>query len=153
MADYDMTITGFKEIEAQLLSIANGEKADEIQREGLRAAGDVIKPALVTATPERTDEVYGKSLPAGALKEAVRASAKLGKDGAPGIETVHFGKLSYIAHIVDIGHVNPTAKKGLKHTPAYPFIREVEDATRQEATEAYIEAVQAGINKILAEGK
>src|SRR5665213_6126 len=153
MADFDMKIEGFKEIEAQLLSLESGEKADEIQREALRAAGDVIKSALVTATPERTDKVYGKSLPAGALKAAVRSTAKVGKDGTPGVETVNFGKLSYIAHIVDIGHINPTAKKGLKHTPAYPFIRGVEDATREEALEAYTTTVQAGIERVLAEGK
>lgn len=153
MADYDLKIEGFKEIEALFLSLESGEEADEIQREALRAAGNVIKPALITATPERTDKVYGKSLPAGALKKAVRASARLGKDGAPGTETVSFGKLTYIAHIVDIGHANPTAKKGRKHTPAYPFIRAVEDATREEALEAYVSTVQAGINRVLAKGK
>lgn len=153
MADYDVRIEGFKEIEAQLLSLESGEKADEIQREGLRAAGAVIKPVLITATPERTDKVYGKSLPKGALKAAVRATAKVGRDGAPGVETVSFGKLSYIAHIVDHGHVNPTAEKGLKHTPARPFIRGVEDATREEALDAYVTTVQAGINKVLSEGK
>jgi hypothetical protein len=153
MPDYDMKIEGFREIEAQLLSLESGEVIDQIQREGLRAAGAVIKPALIEATPERTDKVYGKSLPKGALKGAVRATAKVGKDGAPGVETVNFGKLSYIAHIVDVGHANPTARKGLKHTPARAFIRKVEDATREEAIDAYVTTVQAGINKVLSEGK
>jgi hypothetical protein len=153
MADFDMKIEGFKEIEAQLLSLESGEVIDQIQRDGLRAAGAVIKPALVEATPERTDPIYGKSLPKGALKAAIRTRVQIGKDGEPSTEIVDFGKLSYIAHIVDVGHANPTAKKGMKHTPAYPFIREVEDATREEAIEAYTTTVQAGIDKVLSEGK
>ena len=147
----DLTISGFKEIEAQLLSLESGEVADKIQRDALRAAGNVIKPALIAATPLRKTTAYGKALPEGALKEAVRAVPRLGKDGEAPTETVDFGKLSYIANIVDQGHVNVRSKKRT-HVPAYPFIREVEEATHAEAAEAYVAALQAGINKAL-EGK
>jgi hypothetical protein len=152
MPGNDLIISGFKEIEAQLLSLESGEVADKIQRDALRAVGAVIKPALIAATPLRKTKAYGRELAEGALKAAVRATTRLGKDGAASTETVHFGKLSYIAHIVDHGHVNVNAKKGRKHTPAYPFIREVEEATRTEAAEAYLATLQAGVNKVL-EGK
>lgn len=151
MSDYDVKITGFKEIEAALLSLESSEVIDQIQRESLRTAGNVIKAALIAATPTRVTTAYGDDLPPDALKEAVRAVARLGKNGEASTETVDFGKLSYIAHMVDIGHVNPTAKNPnkLKHTPAHPFIREVEDATREEALDAYVSTMQAGINEVL----
>jgi hypothetical protein len=149
MAEQAITLSGFKEIEAQFLALESGGKADEIQRAALKAVGDVIKPALVAATRVRKTKVYGKSLPEGALKAAIRARTSLGKDGAAPMETVDFGKLSYIAYIVDHGHVNANAKEGRKHTPAYPFIRGVEDATRDEALEVYMATLQQGINKVL----
>lgn len=144
----DVLISGFNEIEAQLLSLESGEVADKIQRDALRAVGNVIKPALIAATPTRKTPAYGKALPEGALKDAVRAVSHLGKDGEAPTETVDFGKLSYIAHIVDHGHVNVRSKKRT-HTPAYPFIRAVEETTRAEAAEVYVATLQAGINKVL----
>ena len=50
---------------------------------------------------------------------------------------------------MDHGHVNANAKTGRKHTPAYPFIRSVEEATRTEAAEAYLLTLQAGVDKAL----
>lgn len=150
MPGNDLKISGFDEIEAALYSIESGETADRIQREALMAAGKVIMPALLAATPVKT--VPG-GLPEGALKASVRARTHLSKDGEAPTETIDFGKHSWIAHIVDIGHVNPTATKGLKHTPAYPFIRDVEEATHAEAVEAYVSTLQAGINKALEGSK
>jgi HK97 gp10 family phage protein len=148
----DVTATGFAEIEAALLSIADGEVADAIQREALKAAAAVIKPVLVAETPVRT-KVGGKdALPPGALKAAVRSRVSIPKDSKVASATVDFGKLTHIARFVDRGHANPTAKRGLRNTPAHPFVRETEAATRQEATEAYFVTLQAGITKAL-EGK
>lgn len=147
MADVDVKATGFQELSEKLLSLASGETADRIQRAALNAAGAVIVGTLRTVTPERTDEVYGKSLPAGALKRAVRKRVRLPKDGqAPEVD-VDFGKLTYIAHIVDIGHVNANAKGGVKHTPAYPFIRGAEDSSRADAADAYLATMQAEIDE------
>ena len=149
MPGNDVKISGFKEIEAALYTIESGEAIDRIQRSALRAAGNVIAPALEAATPIKTEP---GGLPDGALKAAVRMRTRLPKDGEAPAEIIDFGKHSWIAHIVDHGHINPTAKKGLKHTPAYPFVRDVEEATHAEAVEAYVSTMQAGINKVL-EGK
>lgn len=148
MADYDVKLSGFKELQQKLLSLESGEQIDAIERRALKAVGNVIAPALVAATPERA-KAYGKSLPKGALKAAVRARTRLGKNGESSVETVDFGKLSYIAHAVDIGHVNANAKQGRKHTPAHPFVRGVEDATHDAATDAYLETLEAGIVEVL----
>jgi HK97 gp10 family phage protein len=147
MADFDVKLTGFKELEQKLLSLESGEQADAIERRALRAVGAVIKPALEAATPVRGN-VYGP-LPKGALKTSVRARTRLGKNGEPSVEIVDFGNLSFIAHVVDVGHVNANAKKGRKHTPAHPFIRSVEDATHEAAADAYLETLEAGIVEVL----
>jgi HK97 gp10 family phage protein len=150
MADWDVKATGFKELSEKLLSLANGEAADRIQRSALNAAGTVIMEGLELVTPVRTSPVYGNALPEGALKEALRKRVIIPKDGeAPEVD-VDFGNLSWIAHIVDIGHVNANAKTGRKHTPAHPFIRGAEESTRAEATDVYLSTLQAGIDKELS---
>ena len=150
MADWDVKATGFKELSETLLSLANGETADRIQRSALSAAGDVILDGLESATPIRASTVYGKSLPEGALRDALRKRISLPRDGTAAEVDVDFGKLSFIAHIVDIGHVNANAKTGRTHTPAYPFIRSTEDATRSEAADAYLSTMREGINRELS---
>jgi hypothetical protein len=152
MAENNVKVEGFKELEDALLAIADGELADAIQKQALTAVTAVIKPALIIATPVRT-KVGGKdALPPGTLKKSVRSRVKLPKNGDAATATVDFGKYSYIANFVDGGHVNPTARRGLKHTPANPFIRKTDAATRQEALEAYVTTLQAGIDATL-EGK
>ncbi len=150
MASNDVKISGFKEIEAQFAALANPETMDGIERAALRAAGAVMKSALIAKTPMRTDNVGPRDLPAGALKRAVRARTHMGKLGEPSSEVIDFGKLTYIAHFVDEGHINVRAKTGRTHTPAHPFVRNVEAATRTEATDAYYAAMKAGIEKALA---
>jgi hypothetical protein len=149
MADVDVTATGFKEISEKLFSLANGETADRIQRAALNAAGTVIMEGLESVTPVRVSPVYGKSLPEGALKEAIRKRVVLPKDGSAPEVNVDFGKLSYIANIVDIGHVNANAKTGRSHTPAHPFIRSAEESTRADAAEAYLSTAQSLISEEL----
>lgn len=152
MAETNVTAQGFAEIEAALLSIADGEVADSIQRDALLAAVAVVKPALVVATPERPAVGGRASLPPGALKRAIRTRVSIPKDGSAASATIDFGKLTHIARFVDGGHVNPTATRGLKHTPAKPFVRETEAATHDAAVEAYIATLQEGITAVL-EGK
>jgi hypothetical protein len=126
---------------------------DKIERKALRAVTQVIQPALAEATPVLVEGLKGTSLKPGELKKAVRGRIKLGKGGAPSSATVDFGNLSYIAHFVDGGHVNPTAKHGLNHTPAHPFVRTTEEATRDKALEAYVATATTEIEKALVDGK
>jgi hypothetical protein len=109
----------------------------------------VIAAELELATPVRVPPVYGRALPEGALKGGVRKRVVLPKDGSAPEVDVDFGKLSYIAHAVDIGHVNANAQTGRSHTPAHPFIRAVEEATRAEAAEAYLSTARTLINQEL----
>lgn len=148
MAGWDVKAEGFADLSEKLFSLASGEEADRIQRAALRAAGNVIKDALIPATPTRKTTVYGKSLPAGALKAAVRTRIKLPKDGEPASATVDFGKLTYIAHIVDVGHMD-AMNGGRTHTPAYPFISAVEDSSLESAADAYLTTMQAEIDKVI----
>lgn len=149
MADVDVKASGFQELSERLFAIANGETADRIQRAALNAAGAVIAAGLESVTPVRVSPAYGKALPEGALKEAIRKRVVLPKDGTAPEVDVDFGKLTYIANIVDIGHVNANAKTGRSHTPAYPFIRSAEEATRAEAADAYLSTLQTLINEEL----
>lgn len=151
MPDNDIKLEGFKELEQELLSISDGEVADAIQTDALQAAASVIKPALIAATPVRT-KVGGKdALPPGKLKKSVRSRIRLPKNGQAASATVDFGKYSYIANFVDGGHVNPTAKKGLKHTPANPFVRTTAAATADKAEDAYLATLEAGIDAVIKE--
>lgn len=147
----DVKVTGFKELERDLLALADGEQADKIQRKALRAAANVILPAMLAATPVRTDNVDGRgtSLPLGTLKKSVRARVSVPKNGNAAKAVVDFGKYSHVANFVDGGHINPTAKRGLKHTPGTGFVRKVQDVTRDRANAAYLLTLQTEIDKAL----
>lgn len=147
MPDYDVKATGFKELSDKLLALASFETQDRIQRTALRAAGNVIAEELESVTPIRVTTAYGDSLPEGALKEAIRVRVSVPKDGEAPSTTVDFGKLSYIAHIVDIGHLNANAKDGRRHTPAHPFIRAAEAASHEAAADAYLASMQEQIDE------
>lgn len=151
MPDNDIKLEGFKELERELLSISDGEVADVIQTEALQAAAAVIKPALIAATPVRVKKGGKDALPPGMLKKSVRTRIRLPKNGEAASATIDFGKYSYIANFVDGGHVNPTARKGLRHTPAYPFVRTTEAATADKAEDAYLTTLEAGINALIKE--
>jgi hypothetical protein len=151
MAEADVKIEGFKELERALLSIADGEVAYQIQRDALQAVVEIVQPELLAVTPERVEKGGKDALPPGALKAAIRGRIRLPKNGEAATATVDFGKLDYIAHFVDWGHINPTAKNPnkLKHTPGTGFVRKTQDATAAAALEAYSTTLQAGIDAAL----
>lgn len=148
MANWDVKATGFQELSDKLLSLSSGEEADRIQSDALRNAGNVIKNELIAATPLRKTTAYGQALPEGALRDAIRLRIKLPKDGEAASATVDFGKLTFIAHIVDVGHVDAMSG-GRTHTPAHPFIRAVEDASLEASTDAYLTTMQSEINEVI----
>lgn len=140
----DLEITGFTELETQILAL-NGETGDRITRNALNAAGKIIMPALRDATPIRSTVPGKHDLPAGALRASIRKRI-FWNDGLLPKLYIDFGKLTHIARFVDDGHVSA----GGKHTPAHPFVRATEDATRQAAADAFIEVAQTEINEVLS---
>ena len=151
MAD-EVKVVGLKEIEEAFLRLEQSPETAALERKALRAAGAVIFAELEAVTPVRTDPVYGRSLPAGAAKAAIRRRVTVPKDGATPTVTVDFGKqLTWIMHIVDIGHID-AANGGRTHTPAHPFVDAAAAVSLPKAADVYIETMTAGINKIL-EGK
>ncbi|SEB40636.1 HK97-gp10 family putative phage morphogenesis protein [Terriglobus roseus] len=139
----DIELTGFDEVLAALDSLP--EQVDDFQRQALRAANDVIRPALVAATPYSTETPTGTALRPGELKGAVTSRISVGHLGADSTLTVGFGKLGYVARFVDEGHENPTAKaqNALKRTPPHPFVRNVIDTTAEAAHDAYVTTMTA----------
>lgn len=130
-----------------------------IERKALRAVANAIKPRLAEAAPVRVSpQQGGNSLPEGALKAAVRGTVNMGDGSKPPTAIVDFGNLSYIAHMVDVGHRAPHARALTraghaitgKPTPAHPFVRSVQDSSQQLAQETFQTAMQAGIEEALA---
>ena len=146
--------------EANLAALENTiNSIEKIQRKALKAAAEAVAPRLAEAAPLRVSAKQGgNSLPEGALKESVRPHVVRDKDTGQLQAVVDFGKNTWIAHIVDIGHNPPHSVIGLKlgqdvdsskTTPAHPFIREVQDSERSNAQKAYEEAITAGMNEAL----
>lgn len=148
MADQAIELSGFKEIDDMFQRLEQGPETEALQRKALNAAGAVIAAELESVTPVKTIKTAGSSLPQGALKAAIRRRTSIPSDGSAPSTTVNFGKLSYIAHIVDIGHVDFNSK-GRTHTPAHPFIRGAEAASHDKAAAAYIETMRAGVEEIM----
>lgn len=132
-----------------------------IERQALRAVANAIKPRLAEAAPVRVSpQQGGNSLPEGALNAAVRGTVNMGDGNKPPTASVDFGKLSYIAHMVDVGHRAPHARALTraghvitgKPTPAHPFVRSVQDSSQELAQTTFEEAMTAGIEAAL-EGK
>lgn len=132
---------------------------DSIQRKAMKAAANAVAPRLVEATPLRVSPKQGgNSLKEGELKESVRTHVEKDKETGKLCAVVDFGKHTWIAHLVDVGHNAPYSKVGIqlgqqidsaKSTPAYPFIREVQDSERTTAQEAYEAAMTEGMNESL----
>lgn len=153
MADKAMELSGFKEIDAMLQRLEQGPEIEALQRKALRAAGAVIKAELRAVTPVRETKGRGKrALPIGAMKAAIRSRVSVPADGSAPSVTVDFGKLTYLAHIVDIGHVD-FKSGGRTHTPAHPFVRGADEASHDRAAAAYVETLRAGVREIMNGGK
>lgn len=131
---------------------------DTIQRNALQAAADAVAPRLIDAAPRRVDEKRGgNSLPEYALKGAVRARVALDKITGKLQAVIDFGKLTWLAHIVDIGHNPPHSVLAIKlgheitgkPTPAHPFVRAVQDSQQKTAQAAYTAAMTEGMTRAL----
>lgn len=129
-----------------------------IERNALRAVANAIKPRLAEATPVRGIALGGYGpLPEGALKSAVQGHVNMGDGTTPPTASVDFGKLSYIAHMVDVGHRAPHARALSraghtptgKPTPAHPFVRSVQDSSAALAQQTFEDAMTKGINEAL----
>lgn len=132
-----------------------------IERKALRAVANAIKPILQAKTPVRglAEGAMGP-LPEGALRNAVRGHVDMGDGTKPPAAVVDFGPLSYVAHMVDVGHRAPHARTLAragrsitgKPTPAHPFVRSVQDSSASLAQSTFEDAMTEGITNAL-EGK
>jgi hypothetical protein len=128
----------------------------QIERAGLREVNNVVKPALIEATPVATKEPseLSTALPIGKLKASVRARVLEPKNGLGRAAVVDFGKYNHVADWVDGGHVlvkgGRTGKgETIGHVAAKPFVRAVQDTMQAEAEEAMVAGADAEINRII----
>lgn len=146
---------GFDENIAKLERMADALPA--IERNALQAAADAVAPRLIDATPVRVSEKQGgNSLADYELKAAVRPHVGFDRSRGKLQAIIDFGKLTWIAHIVDVGHNAPFSRLAKKlgrstgrNTPAHPFVRATQDAQLATARKAYQAAMTEGINAAL----
>lgn len=143
---------GYAELAAKLQSIA-GEGRVAAERKALKAVGQLVQAAIVARAPVQSTTGHGDLAP-GELKADIKARVHIANDekAATDFSRVTVGptkKTAYVANFVENGHANPKAQKGLKNTPAHPFIRPAADSTKQEATELYTEILTEEIQKVM----
>ena len=116
---------------------------------GLSAAGDVMEAALWPRTPVDTIAAMNKAHGGkGALVTRIVKDVELDANGRGGQVEVGFGPLGHIALWVEYGHNQVTGgrmgKQGSKvvgFTPAHPFMRPAFEASKDQAVDAFVEAV------------
>lgn len=165
MADVDIDTTWLDELAGKLAGMAVKD-LPQIERAGLRSVNEVVKPALIEATPVASLETrytrvssqstasLSTALPIGKLRESVRARVLEPKGDLGRAAVVDFGKYSHVANWVDAGHVlvkGGRAGKGreIGHVEAKPFIRAVQDSLQAEAEEAMVAGADAEVDRIL----
>jgi hypothetical protein len=153
--DIDIDTTWLDQL-AEKLEGMTVKDLPQIERAGLRSVNEVVKPALIEATPValQTPSELSTALPVGKLKSSVRARVLEPRNGLGRAAVVDFGKYGYIANWVDAGHV--LVKGGRKgkgreigHVEAKPFIRAVQDSLQTEAEEAMVAGAEAEVEQIL----
>lgn len=139
----------------QNLAALKGETLKRAERKALTRVGQIVKAAIVERTPVQSGVPEGLLAP-GELAASIRASVHIANDegttvGDTSRVTIGPGtaKTRTVANWVENGHANPRAKKGLQHTPAHPFVRPAQDATEQQAIEAYAETMAAEVQKAM----
>lgn len=155
MADVDIDTSWLDELADKLEGMTAAD-LPQIERAGLREVNKVVKPAMAAATPIafQIPTELSNALPTGKLRGSVRARVLEPKDGLGRAAVVDFGKANYVANFVDGGHaLIKGGRKGkgktIGHVPAYPFIRRVQDAVQDEASEAMVAGADAEVTRIL----
>jgi hypothetical protein len=154
MADFDVDTTWLDEL-AERLDGMTAQELPRIERAGLREVNRVVKPALIDATPVASKEPspLSNALPIGKLRESVRARVLEPNGDLGRAAVVDFGKYGHVADWVDAGHVlvkgGRTGKgRVIRHVPAHPFVRTVQDTLQAEAEEAMVAGADAEIDRI-----
>lgn len=157
MPEMDVDTTWLDELAGKLEGMTTKD-LPQIERAGLREVNNVVKPALIEATPVATKEPteLSTALPIGKLKSSVRARVLEPRNGLGRAAVLDFGKYSHVAGWVDEGHL--LVKGGRKgkgkvigHVAAKPFVRAVQDTMQAEAQEAMVSGADAEISRILNE--
>jgi hypothetical protein len=155
MSEMDIDTTWLDQLAGKLEGMTTKD-LPQIERAGLREVNNVVKPALIEATPVASEEPseLSTALPIGKLKSSVRARVLEPKNGLGRAAVLDFGKYNHVAGWVDEGHL--LVKGGRKgrgrevgHVPAHPFIRAVQDTMQAEAQEAMVSGADAEIDKVL----
>jgi len=124
------------------LDAVKGDALKKAERKALTEVGQIVKGAIV----ERTRVQSG--VPEGILKPGELAASTKGD-----VSRVTIGPNSQatrsVANWIENGHVNARATTGEKNTPPYPFIRPAQDATQQQAIDAYAATMTAEVTKAL----
>lgn len=131
-----------------------GDALKQANRKALRQVGTLYQQAIQERAPVRSEGHAGNALPPGALKDDVRVYVHIADDAKADTDTsrVTIGpgkKTAHVAKWIEEGHENPKAQKGLKRTPAHPYIRPAADATEQKAIETYQAVMTAELQQVM----
>jgi hypothetical protein len=157
MADVDIDTTWLDQLADKLEGMTTKD-LPQIERAGLREVNNVVKPALIEATPVAPEEPseLSTALPVGKLKSSVRARILEPRNGLGRAAVVDFGKYNHVANWADAGHVlirggRKGKGKVIGHVAAFPFIRAVQDSMQAEAQEAMVIGAEKEIDRIINE--
>ena len=137
------------------LDAVKGDALKQAERKALTEVGQIVKTAIVERTRVQSGVPEGILKP-GELAASIKATVHIASDEATtkgDVSRVTIGPNSQatrsVANWIENGHVNARATTGEKNTPPYPFIRPAQDATQQQAVDAYAATMTAEVTKAL----
>lgn len=155
---------GLEEMVAQMNNM-RAQVSGPIAKKAVRAAGNVVREAMVERTPENIERNAGSdSLPPGAVKadikvrfpaqeQVLETTALIG----PGSKTAHVARWVEYGHrmvhggqskVGADGKVRGTGRASAVDVPADPFLRPAYEASLDAAREAEAEVLQEELQKL-----
>lgn len=157
-------MSGLNEMVAQMNGLRE-QVSGPIAKKAVRAAGNVIKVAMVERTPENIEKNAGSdSLEPGAVKadikvrfpaneQVLETTALIG----PGAKTAHVARWVEYGHrmvhggqskVGADGRIRGNGSVGAVDVPAYPFLRPAYESALDVAHEAEAEVLQEELQKL-----
>ncbi|AEU36180.1 HK97-gp10 family putative phage morphogenesis protein [Granulicella mallensis] len=137
------------------LDALKGDALKKAERKALTEVGQIVKTAIVERTPVQSGVAEGLLKP-GELAANIKAAVHIASDKSTttgDVSSVTIGPgtavTRSVANWVENGHANARATKGKKTTDPHPFIRPAQDATQQQAIDAYAATMTAEVTKAL----